>query len=147
MYIWFTVSCWATLGKELTVLYGAHSSDHTIVPGAAFIGSSGAAERSGQQHQALPAILVFAGVQLSTPRKATKLLCYEPLQPLLECLLWGMILSHPQTVAASAVATETFGKEAPWSQAKPVSMSISAPSSISCLIYSESPYSLRCQVC
>ena len=44
------------LGKELTVLYAAHSSDHTIVPGAAFIDSSGAAERSGQQRQALPAI-------------------------------------------------------------------------------------------
>ena len=39
-----------TLGKELTVLYAAHSSDHTIVPGATYcciIGSSVAAERSG----------------------------------------------------------------------------------------------------
>ena len=32
----FTVSCWATLGKELMVLYAAHSSDHTIVPGATY---------------------------------------------------------------------------------------------------------------
>ena len=47
---WFTVSCWATFGKELTVLYAVHSSDHTVVPGATFcciIGSSAAAEQSG----------------------------------------------------------------------------------------------------
>ena len=39
-----------TLGKELTVLYAAHSSDHTIVPGATYcciIDCSVAAERSG----------------------------------------------------------------------------------------------------
>ena len=44
---WFTVSCWATLGKELTVLYAAHSSDHTV-PGATYCcitGSSVVAER------------------------------------------------------------------------------------------------------
>ena len=38
------------LGKELTVLYAANSSDHTIVPGATYcciIGSSVVAERLG----------------------------------------------------------------------------------------------------
>ena len=51
----------------------------------------------GQQHQALPAILEFAEVQLSTPREATykcKLLYREPLQPLqplLEHSLWDTL--------------------------------------------------------
>ena len=69
----------------------------------------------GQQHQALPAILEFAEVQLSTPREATYInenccgVSHFSLFSFFLNIFYG-ILSPTDTlaVATSAVATETL---------------------------------------